>query len=235
MQAIAERIPDVFQTTQPKPLTQEDPLAYLPCTPISEFNTGHIIYSQSQPATRIYLVVEGKVKVSRQAGGSEVVVDVYQTDEFFGEAALAGSARRDELAVALEHTKVMSWSSKEIEDTAAARPRLAMALLQLMVRRSVDFGARIESFSVETITRRLMRALIVFANRFGHEESDGTIKMTAFTHELLSQYVGTTREIVTHHMSQFRRDGYVEYSRSGISLHRSALSDWQRPHQSTAA
>ena len=80
-----------------------------------------------------------------------------------------------------------------------------------------------------------MRALLRFGARFGHEESDGTIKMTAFTHELLSQYVGTTREIVTHHMSQFRRDGYVEYSRSGISLHQRAISDWQRPQHATAA
>jgi CRP/FNR family transcriptional regulator, cyclic AMP receptor protein len=235
MQAIPQLIPREPALTPLKPLTQEDPLAYLPCTPISEFQAGHIIYSQSQPATRIYLVVEGKVKVSRQANGTEVVVDVYQTDEFFGEAALAGAARREEIAIALEHTKVMSWSCREIEDTAAARPRLAMALLQLMVRRSVDFGARIESFSVETITRRLMRALLVFAGRFGHEEGDGTIRMTAFTHELLSQYIGTTREIVTHHMSQFRRDGYVEYSRAGISLHRRAISDWQRPRHSTAA
>jgi len=98
-----------------------------------------------------------------------------------------------------------------------------------MVRRSVEFSARIESFSSESISRRLMRALTIFARRFGHEEEDGAIRMTAFTHELLSQYVGTTREIVTHHMSQFRRDGYVEYSRTGISLHARALADWQKP------
>jgi CRP-like cAMP-binding protein len=104
-----------------------------------------------------------------------------------------------------------------------------------MVRRSVEFGARIESFSVETITQRLMRALIVFAGRFGHEAEDGSIRMTAFTHELLSQYVGTTREIVTHHMSRFRRDGYVEYSRAGISLHPRAIADWRQTEHSTAA
>ena len=80
-----------------------------------------------------------------------------------------------------------------------------------------------------------MRALLLFSRRFGHEAEDGTIKMTAFTHELLSQYIGTTREIVTHHMSQFRRDGYVEYSRSGISLHPRAISEWQKSQHSTTA
>ncbi len=31
--------------------------------------------------------------------------------------------------------------------------------------------------------------------------------MMPLTHELLSQYVGTSREIVTHYMNQFRRQG----------------------------
>lgn len=229
MQAIAPRTASQVATPSRASTALEDPLAYLPCSPITEYHAGDIIYSQSQPATRIYLVVEGRVKVSRQTEDSEVVVDVYQADEFFGEAALAGGGQREEVAVALEGTRVMSWSAKEIEDTAASRPKLAIALLQLMVRRSVEFSARIESFSSESISRRLMRALTIFARRFGHEEEDGAIRMTAFTHELLSQYVGTTREIVTHHMSQFRRDGYVEYSRTGISLHARALADWQKP------
>jgi CRP/FNR family cyclic AMP-dependent transcriptional regulator len=208
-------------------ITPEDPLAYLPGSPVVDYQLGDIIYSQSQPAMRIYLVVDGRVKVSRMTHESEVVLDVYRADEFFGEAALAGSGRRAEIAVALEATRVMSWTAKEIEDTAASRPQLAIALFQLMVRRSADLEARIESFSAESISQRLMRALILFAEKFGRREEDGTIRMTAFTHELLSQYVGTTREIVTHHMSQFRRDGYVDYSRTGISLRRRALADWQ--------
>ena len=49
-----------------------------------------------------------------------------------------------------------------------------------------------------------------------------------FTHVLLSQYVGTSREIVTHYMNQFRRQGYLRYSRKGILLHRDALKEWLR-------
>ena len=205
---------------------QQDPLAFLPCTRTTEYQPGYIIYSQAQPATKLYLVVEGKVKVSRQASGLEVIVDIYKTDEFFGEAALAGPGRREEIAVAVDRTRVMGWTCQEIEDASAARPRLALALLQLMVRRTADFEARIESFSCESITQRLMRSLIRFADRFGHKDDDGCIKMNALTHEFLSQYIGTTREIVTHRMSQFRRDGYLEYSRSGISLHPRVYTDW---------
>ena len=218
---------------QQRPL--EDPLAHLPCSTIVEYRKGQTIYGQDQPSSSLYLVIDGKVKICRMADdGRQVVVDIYQPDEFFGESAFVGESQRSEVAVALESTKLMIWTINEIEDIATRRPKLAIALLQLLVQRSMDFGSRIESFSVDNIARRLARALIRFSERLGQETEDGSVQMIPFTHELLSQYVGTSREIVTHYMNQFRRQGYLRYSRKGILLHRDAMKDWLR-HESVAA
>jgi len=207
----------------------EDPLAHLPCSTIVECRKGQNVYSQDQPSTSLYLVIEGKVKVSRLAeDGHPVVVDIYQNDEFFGESALLNLPHRAESASALESTKLMTWTAAEIEDIIVKRPRLAVALLQILVQRTIDFGQRIESFSVDNIARRLARSLIRFSERMGTPEADGSVQMVPFTHELLSQYVGTSREIVTHYMNQFRREGYLRYSRKGIILYRDAFREWLR-------
>jgi len=207
----------------------EDPLAHLPCSSIVEYKKGQSVYSQDQPSTSIYLVIEGKVKVSRMADdGHQVVVDIYQTDEFFGESALLNLPHRAEQATALEGTKLMTWTTAEIEDIVTKRPRLAVALLQILVQRTIDFGQRIESFSVDNIARRLARSLVRFSERMGVAEADGSIRMAPFTHEMLAQYVGTSREIVTHYMNQFRRQGYLRYSRKGIVLYRDAFKEWLR-------
>jgi CRP/FNR family transcriptional regulator, cyclic AMP receptor protein len=225
-----EKVMATSPTTFAVPQRQlEDPLAHLPCSSIMEFRKGQVIYNQDQPSTSIFLVIDGKVKVSRLADdGHQVVVDIYQKDEFFGESAFLSSARRDEQALALEGVKVMAWTTAEIEDLVTRRPRLAIALLQILVGRSVEFGHRIESFSVDNIARRLARTLIRFSERLGQKSEDGAVQMMPFTHELLSQYVGTSREIVTHYMNQFRRQGYLRYSRKGILLYREALKDWLR-------
>jgi len=215
--------------TPQKPL--EDPLAHLPCSSIVEYKKGQIIYNQDQPSTSIYLVIEGKVKVCRVADdGHQVVVDIYQPDEFFGESAFLNLPHRSEQATALETTKLMTWTAMEIEDIVMKRPRLAIALLQILVQRTMDFGHRIESFSVDNIARRLARSLIRFSERLGERGEDGSVRMVPFTHELLSQYVGTSREIVTHYMNQFRRQGFLRYSRKGIILYRDAMGDWLRTH-----
>ncbi len=207
----------------------EDPLAHLPCSSIVEYKKGQMIYNQDQPSTNIFLIIEGRIKVSRLADdGHQVVVDIYQPDEFFGESALLNLPHRCEQATALENTRLMAWTSAEIEDIVTKRPRLAVALMQILVQRTIDFTHRIQSFSVDNIARRLARSLIRFSERLGTAEEDGSVRMTPFTHELLSQYVGTSREIVTHYMNQFRRQGYLKYSRKGIVLYRDAFRDWLR-------
>jgi len=207
----------------------EDPLAHLPCSSIVEYRKGQMIYNQDQPSTSIFLVIDGKVKVSRLADdGHQVVVDIYQADDFFGESALLNLPHRSEQATAMEDTKVMTWSNTEIEDIIMKRPRLAVALLQILVQRTIDFTHRIESFSVDNISHRLARTLIRFSERMGMPDGDGTVRMIPFTHEMLSQYVGTSREIVTHYMNQFRKQGYLRYSRKGIVLYHDAFQEWLR-------
>src|SRR5690349_3486826 len=156
----------------------EDPLAYLACSRITEFRKGQVIYDQGQTSTGIFLVIEGRVKVCRLADdGCQVVLDIYQPEEFFGELALLSPTTGREQAIALENTKVMTWSANQLEEIVLRRPRLALALLQILVGRTVEFGQRIESFSVDNIARRLARALIRFSELFGQQLEDGAVQV----------------------------------------------------------
>src|SRR5436190_19082973 len=94
----------------------EDPLAHLPCSSIVEFRKGQMIYNQDQPSTSIYLVISGRGKVSRLGDdGRQVVMDIHQTDKFFGESAF-NLPHRSEQATALENTKLMTWTTAKIEE-----------------------------------------------------------------------------------------------------------------------
>src|SRR5690242_20277806 len=127
----------------------EDPLAYLPCSSVVAYRRGEMIYNQDQEATNIYLVIDGKDKVSRHADdGHQIVIDIYQPDEFFGESAFLNVPNRPEQATALEDTKLMTWSASVLEEIALRRPHLALAFLQIQVQRTLAFAERIESFSV---------------------------------------------------------------------------------------
>jgi CRP/FNR family transcriptional regulator, cyclic AMP receptor protein len=85
---------------------------------------------------------------------------------------------------------------------------------------------RVVSLAVDDIARRMARTLIRFSDRMGTLAADGTVQMIPITHEVLSQYVGTSREVVTLHMNRFRRHDCMRYSRKGLVLNRAALCEW---------
>src|SRR5215813_7292902 len=214
----------------------ETPLDYLPCSTIAEYRKRQVIYHQNEPSTSIYLILKGKVKVSRLAeGGRQVLVNIYQTDEFFGESTLLHPTQRSEGAMALENTKLMAWTASEVEELVRRQPHLCIAFAQMLARRTTDFVLRIGSFSANNVARRLGRCLIRFSERMGDPEEDGWVRMLPLTHELLSEDIGTTREIVSHYMNQFREQGYLQYSRKGIVLYPDAYDAWLRDASRQAA
>ncbi|HWC99262.1 MAG TPA: Crp/Fnr family transcriptional regulator [Candidatus Sulfopaludibacter sp.] len=207
----------------------EDPLAYLPCSTIVSFSKGAVIYTQDQPASSFYLVIAGKVKVTRVSDeGKPMLVDIYKPDDFFGEGAFLNLAQRSEQAHAIEETRVMVWGAVQIEEIMEKRPRLAVAMVQVLGQRALEFMRRVESFSLDDIGQRLSHSLIRFADRMGEPQEDGSVQMLPLTHETLAQYVGTSREIVTHYMNRLRRGGYVRYTRKSIVLYRDALRESMR-------
>lgn len=212
-------------TTVAEPKTLGDPLSYLPCSKILEFRKKDVIFAKGQSSINLYLVISGKVTVCRprENGRAEFLLDIYQTDEFFGESALIGQPHAETALALEEDTKVMAWSTTDVGRITSDRPKLAIALMQLVVQRSAEFANRIESFATESIQHRLARALIRFSDRFGHEDGNGAVQMMPFTHDLLSHYVGTSREIVSHYMKQFRSDGCVRDSRKAMVVYVDAL------------
>jgi CRP/FNR family transcriptional regulator len=177
----------------------------------------------------LYLVISGTVKITRVSDhGRQVLLDLYRPDEFFGEAALVTLSHTSERAVAHQKTRLMAWRAGDIEEMVMKRPHLAMALLQAFGQRALGFTERIQSLSADSIDQRLAHTLIRFSERLGTPQTDGGVAMEPLTHELLAQYVGTSRELITCRMASFRRQGYVQYSRKGIVLYRESLRAWVR-------
>ena len=212
----------------------EDPLAHLPCSTIVEYRKGQVIYNHGQSSTSLYLVMDGKVKISRvRDDGQMVVIDIYKIDDFFGEPALLKVPHYAEQATALEGTKLMMWTASPIEEIVMRRPQLGIALSQILAQRIRSFGQRMASFSADNVQRRLARSLIRFSEHLGTPQEDGSVRMVALTHQLLSQYVGTSREIISYYMNQFRLEGRLQYSRKSIILRPGAFCDWLQQNASS--
>ena len=199
-------------------------MALLPRTPIREYDRNAIIYNLEDHAEALCLVIEGRVKVSRPAeGGKEVVFAFLGPDSFFGETALLGPQPRGELAVAVDPTSLMYWTLPDLKRLMARNLALGPALWRVLAEKLSEANRRIESLCRDPIHRRLARALVGLGERMGQTGDGHELHLPPVTHEQLAGLVGTSREIVTQHMNQFRRQRLLKYSRRGLDLDLAAL------------
>lgn len=207
-------------------LPYEDPLIYLPRKAVQEFAKGRIIYDAQRPATDLYVVILGRVKIATTADdGGQTVGRIVRTEGLFGESALIGPLTRSESAVVLDNATLMSWSRNEIEQQVEREPRLGIALSQYLVRECLELQDRIESMAVHKTPERVSLALLQLAADLGSPMPDGSMRVPSLTHHTIAEFVGTSREIVTYQMNRLRRLGLVRYSRKHIDVYPQAMRD----------
>ena len=204
-----------------------DILETLPRSAILKYQAGQAVYEPQMPATHLYLVIEGRVKVLQTSPEKrQILLDVYQAEELFGESALLNLSCRAEFAIALEPVKLMAWTSAEIQNIILGKPQLGFALSQMLTQRLIDCQTRAESFAVDRVNQRLARTLIRLAEKRSESREGGSVRIPGLKHQLLSDYVVTTRATVTHWMNCFRRQGFLRYSRDSLLLYPEALKRW---------
>jgi CRP/FNR family transcriptional regulator len=218
------------------PREMEDALMYLPRKGVTDYRKGQIIFDEDQPFPGLHLVVQGRVKVTMPADrGTEIVVDIFTTDDFFGESSLLGESEYTERSQALDSVALMSWTSREIQEQLERQPVLGIALVQLMAKRSLDLAERLQSFALDKASERVVRSLLHFADRLGNRSEDGSIQIPPLTHQVIAEYVGTSREIVTFQMNCLRQKGCLQYSRRGIQVYTQPLREHLSPKTPPAA
>jgi len=206
---------------------REDLLALLPTSTVLKYGKGQVIYGPGRPSTCIYLVTAGTVRLSHMPDdGHELVLELIRVGELFGESGFLRVDRVAERATAHGDANLMAWSVSSIEDLIAKKPRLAVSLLQAMAQRTAHFVHHIESLAMDNIERRLARSLIRFSERLGTLGEDGSIRLMPLSQGLLARHIGASREVISSQMNQFRRLGYIDYSRSSLVLHGKALAAW---------
>ena len=217
------------QSTHPREF--EDALMYLPRKAPTSFRKRQIVFDEHHPQGAVYFILRGRVKVTVPLHhGSETVIDIFGAGDLLGESSFLGSLRLSQRAVALDNVSLMSWTTLEIEDQCECQPKLGIALIRLFARRGLDYQARLQSFALDKTPERLVRSLLRLADRMGiRSGDDGCIGIPPLTHQVIADYVGTTREMINLQMNQLRHNGSLRYSRKGIQIYAQALRDYLRP------
>lgn len=148
------------------PLEQYDDLAVIIVDKI--FKRGQIIFSEGDPGTGFYVVVDGRVKIYKLSmDGKEQILHLWGAGEPFGEAALFTGQNFPAYAEAMEKTRVFYIPRQAFADLIKDNPSLALNMLATLSMRLHRFANLIEDLSLKEVSGRLAAYFIELSRQHG--------------------------------------------------------------------
>src|SRR3954469_3897911 len=94
---------------------------------------GHVVFSEGDTGDRLFIVFDGKVKISRAAAdGRENLLAVLGPGEMFGELSLFDPGPRTATASAITDTTLASLDHDDLRPVLLERPAVAYHLLRAL-------------------------------------------------------------------------------------------------------
>jgi CRP-like cAMP-binding protein len=178
-----------------------------------------LVYAAGDPAERLYVVAEGKVKLLQHAaGGRNVLLDILTTGEFFGNLAILGVAAYPDTAQAQTPACVLSIRSDDFQQILDEHPKLALKALSIMAERLTAANQRVLQLSSMPVDQRIAVTLLALGKKLGRRQAQGLLIDTPFSREDLADMTGATPETVTRVMSQLQSAGIIESGRQWVAI-----------------
>lgn len=180
---------------------------------------GHVVFREGDPGDRLFIVLEGKVKITRASSdGRENLIAVLGAGEMFGELSLFDPGPRTASVSAVTDATLASLDHDDLRPLLLERPGVGVELLRALAQRLRRTNDAMADLVFTDVPGRVAKALLDLAAKFGVVETDGTRVRHDLTQEELAQLVGASRETVNKALSEFAHRGWIRIEGRSVLL-----------------
>jgi CRP-like cAMP-binding protein len=182
------------------------------------YQKGETVFAQGDEGDALYGVASGRVRISACGiGGQEVFLNIMEPGDTFGEIAVMDGLPRTAAATALDDATLIVIKRQDLLNLLESEPKLAIHLLQLLCKRLRWTSELVEESAFLAGEARLAKRLLILASLHGRGARAGVLEL-ALSQSELARFLGSSRQIVNQHLSEWRRHGWVEIARSRIRI-----------------
>lgn len=182
------------------------------------FAAGQWIYRAGDPATHLYIVGRGAVRLFHSlAGGREMVLDVLDRGEFFGHLASEAAVHPNS---ARAHTPccLLAVGIGEFRRILSRYPQANLRVLELLSGRLERAEGMLGRLVADSAEGRIALVLLRLGEKFGRRRDGGLLIQIPVPRDLLAQMSGTTVETASRVVSRLQRSGIVEAGRGWVGI-----------------
>jgi CRP/FNR family transcriptional regulator len=180
---------------------------------VREARRGDRIFEEGAPAERLFVVMDGRVRLVRVSrGGREQVLHSVGPGATLGEVPLLDGGGYVATAVAAEPARLLAVPREAILDACRRHPEVALGIIKVLARRVRTFAGLVEQLSLKDLTARTAGLLLA------ESRAAGTTFELRGTRDELAARLGTVRELVSRSLGRLRSAGVIRVSGRRITV-----------------
>ena len=180
------------------------------------YQRGEVIFHEDDPADRMHIIVEGRVKISiASEDGRERDIALFQSGDCFGEMALLDGSNRSATATAVDATETMVLLR---QDFLGENPEMAADANALLVQRLRNVNQLLGDMVFLDVPTRVAKQLLTLAETYAADAKPGDAIVVPMGQDELARLVGASRETVSRALNSYRRMGFVDTSHRRITI-----------------
>jgi len=183
-----------------------------------------IIYFPEERSDNIYMLKEGKVKISRVSeDGKKMTLQLIGPGEIFGESAILGQEKRENIAEVVEDAVICSINRTMFQEMMANNPKLNLSINKFIGLRIRKIEAHIEDLVFKDAEERVVVFLKRYTTTFGKKMIDGWMVRPFLTHQEIADLTATSRQTVNSILNALVTNKEIKYTRRYFQVIR---TDW---------
>jgi len=192
---------------------------------VRSYARNEVLISEGDVSDALFILVSGQLKVfSQDAKGREVVYNVLNAGEIFGEMFMDGGTRSASVK-AMVDSQCILVDEVHIREFIKTYPEFAECLIHSLIPRLRHATLMIKELVLSDVYQRTVTML----NRIATTEGDLRIVPKSMTQQEIADRVGATREMINHVMKKLTQDGLLARDETRrLVFNKSLPSRWEQ-------
>src|SRR5437667_10176303 len=138
------------------------------------FRSGEVIFHREDPGQVLYVIKEGKVKISLiSPDGQEISLVVFGKGECFGEIAILDGLSSSADAIAMEKVECYTLQRSDFHKAIMKNPKIAIQVMEVLSKRLRSTDQMVEDLIFLDVYGRVAKKLLELADTHGTKVENG--------------------------------------------------------------
>jgi CRP/FNR family transcriptional regulator, cyclic AMP receptor protein len=200
-------------------LTAREIDALLHYSRVERYPAGCEIYAKGSPGQCMMAVLRGTAKMSSVSPeGKEIVLNIINPGEIFGEIALLDGGERSADAVAMTDCELLVLNRRDFMPVLDNHADICLMLIRILCQRLRRTSEQVEDVLFRHLEARIAKALLQLSERAGGPDAGGRVLELHLSQSEIGNIVGGSRESVNKQLQVWQRAGLIDLAKGSIVI-----------------